>query len=274
MFGMGQTERDDFMKKYQGVVFFDLDGTLFDDDKNVSDRNLLSLDLLRENDILPVIATGRNQFEIADLIKKGKFDSFITANGSYVVYEGKPIDVQEIPQKINSELVTFASHFNEEVAFYNNVGCAVTGDNQMVDDNYKALRLKKFVDPDFYKNNTINFSFIYTPVGVDDHQAKYEEIFGSDLTFYRNNPRGLDVVMKGVSKAEGITSLIRHANLQGIPTYAFGDGNNDIPMFKEVDNPIAMVNGLSVAKRNAKYITKEDNNHSGIYYELRELKLI
>lgn len=262
------------MKSYKGVVFFDLDGTLFDDDKHVSDRNLLALDLLRENDILPVIATGRNEFEIANLIKEGKFDSFMTANGSYVVFENKAIDVQEIPISVNKDLVDFASHFNEEVAFYNNVGCAVTGDNQLVTDNYKALRLEKIIDPDFYKENTINFSFVYTPVGEDDHQAKYEEIFGSTLTFYRNNPRGLDVVLKGVSKAGGITSLIQRAGLTGVPTYAFGDGNNDIPMFKKVDNPIAMVNGLSVAKQNAKYITKEDNNHSGIYYELRDLRLI
>ncbi|MFD1471931.1 Cof-type HAD-IIB family hydrolase [Companilactobacillus mishanensis] len=259
---------------YKGAVFFDLDGTLFDDDKHVSDRNLLALDLLRENDILPIIATGRNQFEISDTIEAGKFDSFITANGSYVVLEGKPIDVQVIPEQINTNLVAYASHFNEEVAFYNNVGCAVSGDNKLVDENYKALGLKKIIDPDYYKNHDINFSFVYTPVGEDDHQKGYEEIFGRDLTFYRNNPRGLDVVLKGVSKAGGIISLIEHAGLEGIPTYAFGDGNNDIPMFKHVDNPIAMRNGLTIAKQNAKYITKEDNNHSGIYYELRDLKLI
>ncbi|WP_125707715.1 Cof-type HAD-IIB family hydrolase [Companilactobacillus zhongbaensis] len=262
------------MKKYKGIVFFDLDGTLFNDDKQVSDRNLLALDLLRENDILPVIATGRNEFEIENLIKKAKFDSFITANGSYVVFENKPIVVEEIPTKVNEELLAFASHYNEEVAFYNNKECAVSADSPMVDDNYKALGLEKIIDPDFYKNNQINFSFVYTPEGKNDHQDKYEEIFGSQLTFYRNNPRGLDVVLKGVSKAGGITSLIEEADLQGIPTYAFGDGNNDIPMFKKVDNPIAMINGLSVAKENAKFITKEDNNHSGIYYELRELRLI
>lgn len=262
------------MKHYKGVVFFDLDGTLFDDDKRVSDRNLLSLDMLRENDILPVIATGRNQFEIADLIKEGNFDSFITANGSYVVFEGKPIDIREIPEKVDSQLVTFAKNFDEEVAFYNNKACAVTGDNQLVTDNYKALRLEKVIDPDFYKNNQINFAFVYTPVGVDDHQDKYEEIFGEELTFYRNNPRGIDVVLSGVSKAEGIRSLIKEAGLDGIPTYAFGDGNNDIPMFKEVDNPIAMRNGLAVAKQNAKYVTREDNNHSGVYYQLRDLRLI
>jgi Cof subfamily protein (haloacid dehalogenase superfamily) len=262
------------MKSYKGVVFFDLDGTLFDDDKNVSDRNLLALDLLRENDILPIICTGRNQFEIQDLIDQGKFDSFVTANGSYVVFEGKPINIQEIPEKINGELVTFASYFHEEVAFYNNVGCAVTSDSKIVDDNYKALGLEKVVDPDFYKNNTINFTFIYTPVGENDHQSRYEEIFGSDLTFYRNNPRGLDVVLNGVSKASGIENILGYAGFEDIPTYAFGDGNNDVPMFKLVDNPICMRNGLTVAKENAKYITKEDNNHSGVYYQLRELKLI
>ncbi|MBP0485245.1 HAD-IIB family hydrolase, partial [Sagittula salina] len=71
---------------YKAVVFFDLDGTLFDNQKNVSDDNIAAINQLRENNILPVISTGRNIFEIQYVIDATGINSLVSANGSYVQY--------------------------------------------------------------------------------------------------------------------------------------------------------------------------------------------
>ncbi len=73
------------------LYFFDLDGTLFDNEKNVSDENVAAINELRENNILPVISTGRNIFEIQYVIDATGINSLVSANGSYVQYEGKKI---------------------------------------------------------------------------------------------------------------------------------------------------------------------------------------
>ncbi|WP_249126405.1 HAD hydrolase family protein, partial [Lactiplantibacillus plantarum] len=44
---------------YQAVVFFDLDGTLMQDDKTVAASSVRAIQQLRANHVLPVIATGR-----------------------------------------------------------------------------------------------------------------------------------------------------------------------------------------------------------------------
>ncbi|WP_045629331.1 HAD family hydrolase, partial [Lacticaseibacillus paracasei] len=45
---------------YKAVVFFDLDQTLLNDEKQVPPENVKALKALEANDVLPVIATGRS----------------------------------------------------------------------------------------------------------------------------------------------------------------------------------------------------------------------
>jgi len=93
------------------------------------------------------------------------------------------------------------------------------------------------------------------------------------LRFVRNNPRALDTMAWGVSKATGIREILVKAGLTNVPTYAFGDAANDLEMFKLVDKPIAMGNGLANVKSLAAYITT-DNMHDGIKNGLAHFDLI
>lgn len=63
----------------------------FDNEKNVSKENIAAVNELRENNILPIISTGRNIFEIQYVIDETGINSLVSANGSYVQYEGKKI---------------------------------------------------------------------------------------------------------------------------------------------------------------------------------------
>ena len=53
-------------------------------------------------------------------------------------------------------------------------------------------------------------------------------------------------------------------NLKPEETAAFGDGDNDLEMLSEFSNSVCMSNGTQKAKKLAKYITKKDNNNSGV----------
>ena len=56
------------------AVCLDLDGTLLDDDKKISDRSFLLLDNLIENGIEVIIATGRHFYMVSDFLKPLKTD--------------------------------------------------------------------------------------------------------------------------------------------------------------------------------------------------------
>ncbi|XIF20119.1 MAG: Cof-type HAD-IIB family hydrolase [Acetilactobacillus jinshanensis] len=53
----------------------------------------------------------------------------------------------------------------------------------------------------------------------------------------RNSAKCLDVMKAGVNKQLGIQILLKKLELDKVPTYAFGDGLNDIEMFNQVDTP-------------------------------------
>ena len=57
------------------------------------------------------------------------------------------------------------------------------------------------------------------------------------------------------------------------PTYAFGDGLNDLSMFERVDYSIAMGNSQATVKEAATFITRS-NDENGIPYALTHFGLI
>ena len=77
------------MKK---LAFFDLDGTLcLGGSLRVVQETLDAFDQLRENEVLPIIATGRSYYEVKELLTLLKAEHFVLSNGCYVRLAGKTI---------------------------------------------------------------------------------------------------------------------------------------------------------------------------------------
>ncbi|WP_283680428.1 Cof-type HAD-IIB family hydrolase [Lentilactobacillus sp. Marseille-Q4993] len=254
---------------YKGIVFFDLDGTLFDDDKNVSQQNIDAIQELKRNDILPIISTGRNIFEIQYVLDETKIDSIVSANGSYVQYEGKKLDAEVIPTSVIEDTLEFARRQGDAVAFYNNKEFRLTEENDMTIENYKLLRLDAKVEPKWYLKHDVNFMCVFNT----NKDKRYQDKFEGVLSLVRNNPRCMDTMNWGVSKQTGIQTLMKDEQLAGLPSYAFGDQLNDLQMFAEVDHPVSMGNGHEKAKAAAEYVTA-DNMHGGIVQGLQHYGLI
>ncbi|EEI18420.1 5-amino-6-(5-phospho-D-ribitylamino)uracil phosphatase YwtE [Lentilactobacillus hilgardii] len=254
---------------YKAVVFFDLDGTFFDNEKNVSKENIAAVNELRENNILPIISTGRNIFEIQYVIDETGINSLVSANGSYVQYEGKKLKAEEISDEVIEEILVFAKKQGDVISFYNNEGFALTAENDLTKVNYRLLRLTPHVEPTFYKSHEVNFLNVFNY----DKDKLYQDQFKGKLSLVRNNPRCLDTMKWGVSKQTGIQAMLSKANLAGIPSYAFGDQLNDLQMFEEVDYPVAMGNGHPDVKAKASFVTTSNINH-GIVNGLRHYGLI
>ena len=108
------------------------------------------------------------------------------------------------------------------------------------------------VDAEIHLNEEVLMSLILTTdTSVDD---QLREAF-PELSFYRNTPYSIDVITKGNSKATGIQALVKLMQFDAIPTYAFGDGPNDLEMITHADYSVAMENGIDVLKNAADYVT-------------------
>lgn len=255
------------MKK--AVVFFDLDGTLFDDQKNVLPSSIAAIHEMQAHDVLPVIATGRNVFEIQDVLDETGIDAVVSANGSYVQYQGRKLSAAVIAPDLLRDLTAFANQQGDPLGYFNNTGFRLSQANQDTTDNFKLLRLDAQVAPDWYRQQDINFLNVFNR----DKEDLYNRHFAGQLSFVRNNPRALDTMVTGVTKQTGIQTFLQRAHLTDVQTYAFGDGLNDLQMFDEVDVPISMGNGVPQAKAKASYVTAS-NQADGIVKGLRHFHLI
>lgn len=254
---------------YQAVVFFDLDGTLMLDDKTVAPSSVAAIQQLKANHVLPVIATGRSVFEVADIMQRTGIDSIVSANGSYVAYQGHFLSTHTIAKDLLTDLTHFANQQRVALAYYDHTNFALSHRDALTVKNYRVVDQQAQIQPDFYQRHQINFLLTFETMAGTQYFNRYR----GHLNFVRNNPRAFDTMAWDVTKATGIQDILTKAGLSQVPTYGFGDEMNDVEMFNMVQHPVAMGNGNPRVKAFAEYVTA-DNMHDGITQGLRHFDLI
>ena len=71
------------------IVFFDIDGTIYDYHRGIPKDVPNAMEKLRENGVLTAICTGRTKVMIFDKIYNLGFDAIVAGGGTYVEYEEK-----------------------------------------------------------------------------------------------------------------------------------------------------------------------------------------
>lgn len=257
-------------KKPDAIVFFDLDGTLLTSEVNVAASTIDAIERLHSRNIIPVIASGRTVCEIQHIMHQAKIDSIVAMNGQSVFYQGQHIFSNNIDPNVIDRLLTFSRQQTQiPLAFYNDKLMRISELSDPAITFYHYLKQAiPPVDDAVYHNHPIQMLLLLCEKG----EQVYLDVF-PELTFIRNTPYCVDVFKSGGSKAYGIKKLLENTSLLDVPTYAFGDGLNDIEMFQFVDHPIAMANSVEPLKQLAEFIT-DDNNHDGIANGLKRLGLI
>ena len=76
-----------------------------------------------------------------------------------------------------------------------------------------------------------------------------------DLTFFKWGTFGADVIPAFRDKGTGIKKILNIMNYDINNTYAFGDSDNDVPMFKVCKTSVVMGKSTPKARDAATYIT-------------------
>ncbi|MCC5894446.1 MAG: Cof-type HAD-IIB family hydrolase [Alkalibacterium sp.] len=257
--------------KPTALVFFDLDGTLLNEESLVDEEVKKALVELKEKGAVPFIATGRSPIEIQHVLEETVIDSLISLNGQFIQYEGEEVYRNVIPKSLVTGLKELTDKKNMPLSLYSSDKIRATRYSETLKNAYNYIHeAPPAIDRDLDEEEDILMMLVLNADASLD-----KEIIDAfpELSFYRNTPYSIDTITKDHSKATGIDALLESINMQDVPLYAFGDGANDKEMLERVDHSVAMANGLDDVKELADYITSS-NTEGGIIEGLKHFNLI
>ena len=256
----------------QSVIFFDIDGTLLNHDKELPASTKEAIFKLKEKGHIVAIATGRAPFMYKELREELDIHTFVSYNGQYVMLEGEVLYTN--PLNIASlEKLTEAALLNDHpVVFMDHEDMkANVLEHAYIKESIQTLKINHFPthDPSYYKGRELYQTLLFCAEG---EEKQYEEVY-EDFDFIRWHPLSVDILPSGGSKAKGIEKIVQKLEIPEERIYAFGDGLNDMEMLATIKNSVAMGNAVEEVKEVAKYVTKsvEDN---GISHGLKMVGLL
>lgn len=254
---------------YQALAFFDLDGTLLNEHSQITPEVSQAMLQLKENNVLPVIATGRTEIEILDIRKTAHIDSNIVMNGAYLRADGKELYSDLIDESLIERMYHSILDKGDQLSYYNEANIWCTGHSRALVGAYNSIHSKvPPIEPEAFRHNPINMLLVLGTENRDYYEAAFPE-----FDFYRNTDYSMDTVKKGTNKGQGIEIFKEELNLPNIPTFGFGDGPNDLALLSACDTKIAMGNAGEELKSIADFVTKK-NTEGGIVHALKHFDLI
>ena len=264
------------------LVTIDLDGTLFDKNKNISLKNKEAIKKARQKGCKIVIATGRPIAGVKPVLEQlemnTKDDYVIVYNGAkvYNVATNETIFSSTISGKDVKELYyeskRLASHYhafkeNEELITamqnpYTDVECrinkikAIDVNFDDIADDEKFLKTMLVCDEKTLDNAMININ--------PKIKENYSMVRSADIF--------LEFLNKNSHKGHALRALAKYLNIDLSETMAIGDAGNDLPMIEIAGIGVAMANSFDYVKEAADYLTLS-NEEDGVAHAIEKFVL-
>ena len=243
------------------MIIMDLDGTLLNSDKNISDYTLSVLEKCRRKENKIAIATARSEKSAERCIKLIKPDIMILNGGALVIKNNR----ETIYKKLLS--VNTSDGIINEFINNNDIGDFTIE----TDEDYYVSYKEQAYHSDYMHGKYYDFS---KPLSQETYKITVE-IFNKETAikignkFNECNVIGFSgenwhrFAHKEAEKMLAIEAIATHEKIKVNEIVAFGDDYNDIEMVKGCGVGIAMENGVEEIKKIAKYICK-NNNEDGV----------
>ena len=261
------------------LVAVDLDGTLLNDSKKVTEETAGALSCLPDRGVKLVIASARPPRSVRHIFQELKLDTLqINYNGALIWDEPnqKAVFHRPLPGALAARIIDTARDMFEEVL----VSCEIL-DKWLTDrdDHTHTTETGRMFKPDFIGPieqiccyPITKLMLLGEPRIILRLEALLLEQFDREVSILKTDRDLLQIMDKRVSKA---TSLQLIANHYGIPmdqVMAIGDAPNDVGMLQVSGVSVAMDNAHALVKDVADWVAPSNNDH-GVRAALRRYGL-
>ena len=269
-----------------GLIALDLDGTLLNSDKELSDENREALKRAAEAGIEIVPATGRFYQGMPEAIRSLPFVHYvISVNGAevYDVGKGTALCRAEIPWEQGVSAMEYLDTLPVIYDCYQNGWGWMTkshydlAEDYAVSDHHLAMirnlrtpvrDLKELLRARKEGIQKIQFLFRDADLRRELLSALPEKFPNFAVT--TSIPNNIELNSPEATKGHAIKSLAKCLRIPVSRTMAFGDDLNDMSMLKTAGIGVAMGNAKEEVKKAADFVT-EDCDSDGVAKALRQL---
>ncbi|MBQ8093605.1 MAG: HAD-IIB family hydrolase [Clostridia bacterium] len=271
------------------ILFFDLDGTLWNRMEQIPESAFDAVRQARRNGHEVWINTGRTR---AFVYQPQLFDMGIDGivSGAGTMIEGKrpgqeSVSINwrdnqlylydEIPAKLAEETIKCLTHHRiySILEGRDHLYCDVDAFGEDPFVQRVARKMGENLLP--VTGNEGKWAFVKLSCDFKDVTGRTEalEWLGSRYEIFAHNENIMEFVPFGHTKGTGVLAACRATGIPVENTIAFGDGRNDIEMLDTVKVPVAMGNGTELARQHAVHVAKP-YDQDGVAKMLTELGLI
>ncbi|MDZ4992581.1 Cof-type HAD-IIB family hydrolase [Clostridium perfringens] len=260
-------------KKNIRFIASDMDGTLLNSNKELSKDFYNVFNELKKRDILFAAASGRQYYNLINKFSDIKEEMlFISENGTFVVYKGKEIVVNELDREIANELI----RVGKTVENAHVVLCGKKSAYVDCDDEKFLVEVRKYYDrfeivEDLEKvEDTILKVTMCDFEGAENNSLSYFDKYKDKLQVTVAAYLWLDIMANGVNKGAAIRKIQDLLDIKFEETMVFGDYLNDLEMMDSAYHSYAMENAHEKLKKVSRFIAKS-NDEDGVMHQIKEV---
>ncbi len=269
------------MTNYEMVVL-DLDGTLTNRDKVITPRTRKALMSAQEQGKIVVLASGRPTAGVEPLARElelERFGSYILSyNGGMITNcrTGEVVFSSQIPLEANEKIIGLAEEHRVDILTYqpdriitNNDQCPYAVMESRI-NNLPLVQVESMVD--YVRFQVPKFLMLDDGDYLVTVEPLVKAALGKNFSVYRSEPYFLEVMPKGIDKAQSLERLLQVLGLTKEQMIACGDGYNDLTMVRLAGLGVAMENAVLPLRNAADYVTLS-NNEDGVAHVVEKFML-
>jgi len=252
---------------YSALVL-DLDGTLLNSGKKISDRNYNSVTACLKRGMHVIFATARPPRAVYSFLPKELLDvgSFVFYNGALISSTSLSIYIHEpISSVLTAKVLDHCINDNPNIE----IGIEVQDEwfsLKEIDHSIVTGVKEHPIVRSLEDLKELNATKIL--ITGDINVGMLREKFNSDLNIIvTDNGQLIQIMSKKASKEFGVSKLLEGFGIPNEEVIVFGDDHNDIGLFKTCGWSVAMGNAIKELKDIASNIT-ESNDNDGVAIEL------
>jgi Cof subfamily protein (haloacid dehalogenase superfamily) len=257
------------------LIAIDLDGTLLDDNKQITEETIRTVARVKQQGVLVTIASGRPFCSILPYARRlGVTAPLIAQSGAYAsdLSEKKIYLNQTLDPVKGREIIKVL----EEHDYYLKVYCKNMFYVQ--EPTEETLAFSRVYGVSYQAVGKYNLSKLNEPITrimIFDCPARIrqaEELirpWNEAFSYARDTERGLEIVKQSVNKGNALRLICKQLKINLTNVMAIGNEGNDLEMIREAGFGIAVENACAELKNCAQATTKS-NNEYGVEYALKK----